>query len=95
MSKWPAVCHQNLEETVATFKEALPDWWYSVGECQVSCDASCGPTRLSDDIKLVPLDSRFNEGFHADLEQPSSVAEALRQVMQEAIEAKEAVCAAS
>ena len=69
------------------FKQRLPGWWYSLGECQVSCDASCGPTVESEHIRLIPLDDRFNSGFHADLPQPSTLADALYDVMDQALDA--------
>lgn len=89
LSGWPEVCHDDLGPAIAEFKAALPGWWYTLGECQVSCDASCAPTSLSADLDLIPADERFNSGFHADLAQPSTLADALRTVMQEALEAKE------
>lgn len=91
MSDWKTTAPDGMELAIVMFKEALPGWWYSVGECQVSADASCGPTRESDDIELIPLDRRFDDGFHADLPQPATMADALRTVMQEALEAKSAV----
>jgi len=81
---WPENCHAGLEGSIARFREALPGWWYTVGECQVSCDASCAPTSLSGDLKLIPLDSRFDGGFHVDIPQPSTLSEALEHVMEEA-----------
>lgn len=88
---WPERCHEDLEATIAKFKAILPGWWYSLGECQVSCDASCAPTRLSPDIALIEQDERFDSGFHADLAQPSTLAKALSTVLAEAIAAKVAL----
>lgn len=79
--------HLGLEEAISDFKKALPGWWFSLGECQVSCDASCAPTSESEHIDLIPLDDRFNSGFHVDLLQPSTLAEALRTVQNEALDA--------
>ena len=80
----------GLEQAISDFKSSLPGWRYSVCECQVSCDASCAPTSESTDIELIGKDDRFNSGFHADLEQPSTLAQALRCVMAEAINARDA-----
>lgn len=88
MGEWPADCHAGLEAAIAEFKAALPGWWFSVGECQVSCDASCAPTRESPDIGLIPRDSRFDAGFHIDITQPSTLADALRDVRQQALAAR-------
>ena len=75
----------GLERRIEWFKRRLPGWWFTVGECQLSADASCGPTRESPHIALIPLDKRFDDGFHADLPQPATMAEALHAVMREAV----------
>ena len=85
---WPDCCHEGIAEAIAEFKSTLPGWWYSLGECQVSCDASCAPTPHSPDLDLIPLDDRFDSGFHVDLPQPSTLADALRHVMNEAVKAR-------
>lgn len=86
---WPLNCHSGLESAIADFKATLPGWWFTVGECQVSCDASCAPTRESPDIARIDDDARFNDGFHADLSQPSTMADALRDVTRQALEARQ------
>lgn len=91
MTAWHTTPPTDLEATIAEFKAKLPGWWYSVCECQVSCDASCAPTVESPHIALVKFDNAFDSGFHADLHQPSSLAEALRDVMEQALEAIEAM----
>lgn len=88
-AEWPANCHTGIEDAIAEFRLRLPGWWYSLGECQVSCDASCAPTRHSPDIELINFDQRFDSGFHADLIQPSTLAASLRTVMAEALSARE------
>lgn len=85
---WQTAPADGLEAAVTAFKKALPGWWFSVCECQVSCDASCGPTRESPDIGLIVADAQFDSGFHADLRQPSTLAEALSDVMEQALRAK-------
>lgn len=81
----------GLEDAIIRFKQDLPGWWYSIGECQVSCDASCGPTRDSAHIALIAKDKRFDDGFHADLPQPSTLADALDDVRLQALDAIKAV----
>jgi hypothetical protein len=85
---WPEDCHSGVEQVIARFKRDFPGWWYSLGECQVSCDASCAPTKLSPDIELIEYDERFNSGFHVDLLQKSTLSEALEAAMEEAAEAR-------
>lgn len=87
MSDWKTEPATDLEHQIRRFKEDLPGWWFSVGECERSCDASCAPTRESFAIDLVAVDERFNDGFHADLPQPSSLAAALKDVRIQALEA--------
>lgn len=83
-------CADGLEAAIGQFKAELPGWWFTVGECQVSADASCGPTRESAHLALIPVDHRFDDGFHADLPQPARMADALRDVMRQAFEAIQA-----
>ena len=90
MTDWLTAPPTDLEATIVQFKQALPGWWFSVCECQLSCDASCAPTRDSEDLALIEKDDRFNTGFHADLLQPSTLADALRDVMRQAILTKKA-----
>ena len=82
---WHTANPDGLEAAIVAFKAALPGWWFSVGECQVSADASCGPTRESEHINLIPKDQRFDDGFHADLLQPATMADALRNVQERAL----------
>lgn len=87
MSDWKTAQPDGLEAAITEFKAALPGWRFSVCECQVSADASCAPTPESPHIQLIERDERFDDGFHADLPQPATLAEALRTVMDEALQA--------
>lgn len=91
--EWHTKPASDLEAAIAEFKAALPGWWYSVCECQVSCDASCAPTVESPHIALIERDAAFDSGFHVDLPQPSSLAAALRHVMGQATAAIDRVTA--
>lgn len=86
---WMVARATGLEYAIEQFKEVLPGWWYSVGECSVSCDASCGPDRTGPDATLLSI-RQFDDGFHSDLPQPSTMADALRDVTAQAIEARSA-----
>jgi len=59
-------------------------WWWSGGVCSVSCHASIGP-----DVAYVgqPMLNAFDDGFHADLAQPATLAEAVRDCIEQAEEA--------
>ena len=84
---WHTAPATNLEAAIAEFKAKLPGWWYSVCECQVSCDATVAPTRESPHIALAEHGNPFDVGFDVDLLQPSTLAEALRAAMNDALAA--------
>lgn len=77
---------RDLSAAIQAFETALPGWWWSVGHCMLTRDASCGPDRQGPDAYLLKLEEtkQFDEGFHADLAE-GSLADALRDVMQQAI----------
>lgn len=87
MTEWQSAPAIGLEAAIAEFKAKLPGWWYSVCECQVSCDATCAPTKESPHASWATEDRRFDHGFDADLPQPSTLADALRDVMNQALDA--------
>lgn len=60
----------SLDRAIAAFKEALPGWWFSFGECSVSCDASCGPDRQYADAFLLD-DPVFDEASGSTLSNPA------------------------
>lgn len=79
----------NLQEIIADFKQEFPGWWWSVGECQVSCDATVGPTTEAPDANLLFIKA-FDEGFDGDLRQPSTVEAALLNAIAIARDARRA-----
>lgn len=87
---------EQFDAVLGEFKRRLPGWWFNVGACSLSRHASCGPDREGPDRSLLPgignNGSRvFDDGFHADLTDPAAtIADALRDVMEQAIVAKEA-----
>lgn len=75
----------DLPEAIAEFKAALPGWWFSVGSCSISRDASCGPDLAHCDRDTL---NAFDEGFHHDDKEPgSTMAGSLRVVTAAAVEA--------
>lgn len=91
---WFSNMQDDLPAAIAELKAKLPGWYYSVCECQVSCDATIAPTRDSPDIGItyaLPQGSPFDSGFDVALGQPSTLAQALRHVIAEALAAREAL----
>lgn len=73
---------------VSEFEAALPGFWWSVGQCSVGAHASCavdGSGCQGDLLKGVKSGEPFDEGFHCDT-QGGTPAEALRNVMRQAVE---------
>jgi hypothetical protein len=77
----------SLDQAIATFTKTLPGWWFSVGLCHVSADASCAPDSAGVDAELLN-EKLFDDGFHADLLPPATMADALLEVMAQAVMAK-------
>ena len=76
---------------IAEFKAALPGWWFTLGSCSLTRDASCGPDRArhSDTPRDRATLVRFDAGFHCDDDTPgSTLADALRDVTRQAVEAQ-------
>lgn len=89
MSEWTAKALDgyNLVRAINDFHYAMPGRWLSFGECSVSCHASCGPDRKGANADLL-AERLFDDGFHADLDQPSTMARAIADVMEQAITAR-------
>ena len=85
MTDWKAKPQVDLERAIVAFKAALPGWYYSLCECQVSCDARIAPTTESPHVALAVHGNPFDEGFEAVLPQPSTLAEALLAAAEDAL----------
>jgi len=77
----------TLEQALDAFRAEFPGWWWSLGECHVSSDASMAPDRYGPDEDLLRY-GLFDEGFHVDLRQPSTAADALIAAMELARKAR-------
>jgi hypothetical protein len=85
---WQPENTSDLATSIMRIERELPGWWWSVGACHVSSDASCAPDRYGPDATLLS-DPEFDEGFHADIRQPSTCADALNDVIDQALQAKQ------
>ncbi|MDB5733197.1 MAG: hypothetical protein JWQ03_3092 [Variovorax sp.] len=72
-------CIDDLVVALSTVPEG---WWWSIGTCSVSNDASIGPDVAHCDRETL---IRFDDGLHADLPHPSTIAEAVRDVVAQAL----------
>lgn len=70
---------------IEEFERRLPGWWWSIGICSVSADASCGPDIAGPDADLLDYESRvFDEGFDCD-DRNGTLASSLCDVMKQAL----------
>jgi hypothetical protein len=72
----------DLVAAIAYFNIKLPGWWFSVGACHVSADATVAPdTAGVDDALFRTGDNEvtkfFDSGFDVDLHPPATMADAL------------------
>lgn len=72
----------TLDEAIAKFRAELPGWWWTIGDCSVSADASCGPDRNGPDADLLQW-KVFDDGFHCDMCQPASPVDSLLDVLEQ------------
>ncbi|CCB64423.1 protein of unknown function [Hyphomicrobium sp. MC1] len=88
----------DLFAAIRRLEKELPGWWWSVGACHVSADASVGPPPRpwahasigpdSDGPAAHLLDDKsFDAGFDCDLRQPATCADALNGAIDAAIRA--------
>ena len=83
MSEFPASEMVNCvdQDLLAAVSELPAGWWWSGGVCSVSCHATIGPDRA---YIGQPILNAFDDGFDADLAQPATLAEALRDCIEQA-----------
>jgi hypothetical protein len=91
MSGVPLQDVADLAAAIAEFQDRLPGWWWSVGTCSVSRDASCGPDVKGSDAHLLTIPP-FHEPFNCD-DREGTAAGSLRWVMAQALEAKASLSA--
>lgn len=68
----------DLTEAIRRFHILLPGWWFSVGLCHVSADATVAPDRAGCDADLLKM-RFFDSGFSADIMPPATMAKSLIQ----------------
>jgi hypothetical protein len=87
----------DLPSAIAYFHSKLPGWWFSVGACHVTSDASVCPDTAGADVWLFQTGDRdvtkfFDDGFHADLYPPATMADALIRATDLARASRDAYC---
>lgn len=78
---------EGLEAAIETLQRELPGWWWSLGNCHVSADATIGPDASGPDKDLLKI-KEFDEGIDGTLLHPATVADALLNAIELAKEAK-------
>ncbi len=89
---WQPEDTSALAQAIARCERELPGWWWSIGACSVSSDATVktgratvGPEPQSK-LGYILDDPVCDAGFDNDLRQPSSCAEALNGAIDMALE---------
>lgn len=87
----------DLVAAIAYFNSKLPGWWFSVGACHVSADATVAPDTAGIDAFLFhtgddPAERFFDSGFDVDLLPPATMADALIRATDLAAAARDAYC---
>jgi hypothetical protein len=77
---------EELASAISEFEALLPGWWFTIGTCSISSDASCGPDIAGPDSDLLKL-NLFDVGFHCDGAK-GSMASSLKEVMKDALAAR-------
>jgi hypothetical protein len=77
----------GLSAAIETLYRELPGWWFSVGNCHVSADATIGPDRTGPDSHLLQF-AEFDEGIDGSLLHPATLADALLCAIEKAKIAK-------
>jgi hypothetical protein len=73
----------DLVAAIAHFNAKLPGWWFSVGACHVSADATVAPDSAGADADALfhsgdeDVTKFFDGGFDVDLHPPATIADAL------------------
>lgn len=83
-TSWQPESTYDLMQAIARLENELPGWWWSVGACHVSSDASIAPDRKGPAADLL-IEKIFDDGFHYDLQRPSSCADALNACIDDAL----------
>lgn len=86
---WQPENGAELAFAIKRLEKELPGWWWRVGACHVSADATIAPDLTGPDAALLEL-KQFDEGFDCDLPQPATCAQALHGAIDAALAAKRA-----
>lgn len=97
MSYWTAKDQTgDLVAAIAYFNKKLPGWWFSVGACHVSADATVCPDTAGIDAEALfksgdrTVTAFFDTGFEVDLHPPATMADALIRATDLAFAARKA-----
>jgi len=85
---WQPEFKADLVTALARLERELPGWWWRVGACHVSADATIGPDSGGVDAWLLYLEETraFDEGIDCDLRQPATCGAALNGAIDKALE---------
>lgn len=82
---------KDLHWAVAALRHAMPGWWFSVGLCALSGDASIGPDFRAPNAPSKAIIDKYDAGFHADLQPGDGLRRMARALLHCIVQAKQAM----
>lgn len=82
---------RDIAWAIAVFRHALPGWWFQLGLCALSGDASIGPDFRSDVAPSKEIIDKYDDGFHADLEPGDGLHRVARALLHCTVQARQAM----
>lgn len=81
----------NVREAIRLLNTVLPGWWFSVGLCALSGDASIGPDFRAPNAPSKAIIDKYDAGFHADLQPGDGLRRMARALLHCIVQAKQAM----
>lgn len=82
---------RDIAWAIAVFRHALPGWWFQLGLCALSGDASIGPDFRSEVAPLKEIIDKYDDGFHADLQPGNGLQRVARALLHCTVQARQAM----
>lgn len=81
----------DVREAAWLLNTVLPGWWFSVGLCTLSGDASIGPDFRAPNAPPKAVIDKYDAGFHADLQPGDGLHRMARALLHCIVQAKQAM----
>lgn len=82
---------RDITLAIAVFRHVLPGWWFRLGLCALTGDASIGPDFRSDVAPPREIVDKYDDGFHADLAPGNGLHRVARALLHCTVQARQAM----